>query len=309
MPLANINLGGPFLTPAMGLLSAPGGGKVEYVYQDSSGNGVASLSDCPPGIVDHQNLTVAAALGKLRANRGDTIICLPNHVETIGANAWPLLAGVNIVCLGNDNERPTFNWTAAASQIAFNAKGVRVMNAIFNFAVTAATTVTKACAITAATIFENCLMTVSTSSTVNCTTGLEIATGGDRTRFDGCLILGAAAGAANPITIVNAVDSVTLKRTTIAAGTSATGQGCIQASAATTNWVMDDCVFNNTIANSTAAVVGFAGVTGQFSFVMAGIQAATGGATAIATPGNVNMFQCFGGTPGKNAIAITPASG
>lgn len=310
MPLTNINLSGPLLIPGIGLMSAPAGGLVRYVYQDASGNRASGLDQLPASMQDVSDASVAVALGKLRDNRGDTIVCLPGHVETIGgAAAWSLVKGVTIACAGNRADRATFNWTAAASQIAFNKDGVRLINANLNFAATAATTVTKACAVTAATIFERCKFTFGASGTQTCTTGIEFATGADGSVIDGCVGFGTANCASNPVTIVNAIDQLEVRRTTIICGTSATGQGVIQASAAATNWMMDDCGFANTITSSTAAVVGFAGITGMWTYVMAGITSATGGATAIATPGNVMMDQCYGGVVGKNGIAITPASG
>lgn len=310
MPITDINLNGPVVLPHMGLLDLPTGGIVRYVYQDASGNGIASLSNVTASLQDQSDLTVAAAFGKMRSNRGDRIIVLPGHVETIGTTGWPVVAGVTVACLGNDDsDMPVFSWTASGSNIAFNAKGVRVIGGVFNFAVTAATNIAEACTVSAATRFERLKVIFSTSSTVTCTNGFNFVTGSDRSGFDSCYGVGNAAGASKPILLTNAIDSFSCKRSTFVAGTSATGQGVIQAAAAATNWVMDDCIFSNTIASSTAAVVGFAGATGTFSYVLAGIQAATGGATAIATPGNIQMFQCFGTVPGKNGTAITPASG
>lgn len=310
MPIQDINLNGPIVIPSIGALDLPTGGRVRYVYQDASGNGIASLSDVTASLQDSADLTVAAAFAKCRANRGDRIIVLPGHAETIGAAGWPVVAGVTAICLGNDDtDMPQFKWTAAGSNIAFNAAGVRIIGGVFNFAVTAATNIAEACTVSAPTRFERLKVIFSTSSAVTCTNGFNFVTGSDRSGFDSCYGVGNAAGASKPILLTNAIDSFSCKRSTFVAGTSATGQGVIQAAAAATNWIMDDCVFNNTITGSTAAVVGFANATGQFSYILAGIQAATGGATAIATPGNIQMYQCFGTVPGKNGIAITPTSG
>jgi hypothetical protein len=310
MPIQDINLNGPIVIPSIGALDLPTGGNVRYVYQDANGNGIASLSNVTASLQDASDLTVAAAFGKCRANRGDRIIVLPGHVEAIATTGWPVVAGVTVISLGNDDsDMPNFNWTAAGSNIAFNAKGVRVIGGVFNFAVTAATNVAEACTISAATRFERLKVIFSTSSTVTCTNGFNFVTGADRSGFDSCYGVGNAAGASKPILLTNAIDSFSCKRSTFIAGTSGTGQGVIQAAAAATNWTMDDCVFLNSITSSTAAVVGFAGATGFFSYVLAGITAATGGATAIGTPGNIVMAQCFGGVLGKDAIAITPASG
>lgn len=309
MPLNNINLTGPVIDPISGFQITPDGGITRYVFQDVNGNGIGSLDQLTPGLADIADTSVANALLKCRDNRGDSIVVLPGHVETIGANAWSCKKGVTVACMGNDSDRPVFNWTAAGSQIAFNKTGMRVINAIFNFAVTAATEITKACAITAQTTFEGCLVTLATSATVGCTVGFELATGADRTRFDGCTMLGTANGAVQCINIVNAIDSPTIRRSTIIAGTSATTMGVVNLTAAATNCMFDDCSFSNTITNSTVAINGFAACTGMLTWLNCGITNATGGATAIGVPGNWNMNQCFGGVIAKNGIAITPQSG
>ena len=61
--------------------------------------------------------TVDFAIGKCKAGRGDVIVVMPGHAETLGAAdaISSDVAGVAIVGLGAGSLRPTFSYSAAAS--------------------------------------------------------------------------------------------------------------------------------------------------------------------------------------------------
>ncbi len=75
--------------------------------------------------------TIEYALSQCVANRGDIIMVMPNHAETI-ANATTLtldVAGVAIVGLGNGSSRPTLTFsTANTANIPVTAANVSVKN-------------------------------------------------------------------------------------------------------------------------------------------------------------------------------------
>ena len=318
MPINSLNLTGPWVMPQLGVLGMPSGGRVHYVYQDSSGNGIASLTNLPSGISDSQNLSVAAALGKCYANRGDTIICLPNHVETIGANAWPMVAGVNIIGMGNGDERPTFNWTAAASQIVLNAANCRFTNLIMNLAATASTATTKAItASAAANVFQECkIIAGAAGGAQQATIGIELATGADRTKFLGCKIQ-APTDAAVPtlIKLTNAVDYVEILGNDVDVGLSTTGGSLITFTTAPTNIRIgaregqyQANKWRNSIASSTVCLTGIASTTGWLDNNYCAIEAASGAATAIGTVGNLHLGENYGTVPGKYRLIIGTVS-
>jgi hypothetical protein len=93
--------------------------------------------------------------------------------------------------------------------------------------------------------------------------------------------------------------------------TNAVGTGVLQFSAAATDALVVGNYMTNNKAASTAALVGFAAATGYIDKNMLGIQAATGGATAIATIGNFVLGQNWGtalGGAGHTAVLIGTAS-
>lgn len=62
--------------------------------------------------------TVDFAIGKCTANKGDVILLMPDHAETVTATSIALdVAGVRIVGLGTGANRPTFTYGAAAATI------------------------------------------------------------------------------------------------------------------------------------------------------------------------------------------------
>lgn len=83
--------------------------------------------------------TIDAAIGRCQASRGDVILVLPGHAETI-SNATTILAdiaGVRIVGIGNGTIRPTLTFdTATTASIPVSAASIQFENFIFvaNFA-------------------------------------------------------------------------------------------------------------------------------------------------------------------------------
>lgn len=77
--------------------------------------------------------TVDYAIGQCTASRGDIIVVMPGHTETISAASGVDLdvAGVAIVGLGEGSLRPTFNFTATASTFTIAAANCSVQNCLF----------------------------------------------------------------------------------------------------------------------------------------------------------------------------------
>jgi len=77
--------------------------------------------------------TVDYAIGKCKASRGDIILVMPGHTETISAAAGVALdvAGVTIIGLGRGSLRPTFNFTATASTFTMSAANCAIRNCLF----------------------------------------------------------------------------------------------------------------------------------------------------------------------------------
>ncbi len=78
--------------------------------------------------------TVAYAVTQCKSARGDIIVCMPGHTETIAGAAgvtFTSTTGVTVIGLGRGSMRPTFNFTATASTITMNAANTAFINCLF----------------------------------------------------------------------------------------------------------------------------------------------------------------------------------
>ena len=78
---------------------------------------------------DAPKATIAQALALCAASRGDIIVVLPGHAETIGASglAWNV-AGVTILGIGNGTNRPTLTFSTTDAKVTISANNVTVQN-------------------------------------------------------------------------------------------------------------------------------------------------------------------------------------
>ena len=110
-------------------------GKVFWVNNSSvlPENGIAG-SNGNDGTYLKPFSTVAYALSRCLASRGDVIFIMPGHAETI-ANATTLVlnkAGVAVIGLGVGSLRPTFTFsTATTANIPVTAANVSIQNLLF----------------------------------------------------------------------------------------------------------------------------------------------------------------------------------
>lgn len=290
-----LNPQGPLLIPGYAIV--PTGGKVAYVHS----SGGAGLSELPSGVFDVIYKDINTAMGTLRDNRGDTIIALPGHVDTVAtATALSnLKAGVTVLGYGNGDERPTFSWTAAASQWAISKANVMFANCRLDFAGTAATTVTLAIDVTAARfILQGCeVILAKAGGAQRAAIGVRYSAGSDRSEVNGNRLRGAADGAFTDGFLVNAaIDEFRFTGNVGSAGP-AGANGIVRAAAAATNILVDGNQLMNTLAgaSSTAVFVGFAGLTGMFNDNRTSVQ--NDGVNVnqhIITLGNTRLNQNFG---------------
>lgn len=81
---------------------------------------------------DEAKATLAAALDVCTADKGDVIVLMPGHAETVAATDIALdVAGVSIVGLGTGLKRPTFTFSAAGSTFNVSAANMSVKNCHF----------------------------------------------------------------------------------------------------------------------------------------------------------------------------------
>lgn len=104
-------------------------------------NGIAGSDGNDGKTPEKPKATLAGALAQCLANRGDTIILMQGHAETLTASLAVSIAGVKIVGLGVDTDRPTFTLaTNAAAGLSLSGANVSLYNVLIvaNTAATAA---------------------------------------------------------------------------------------------------------------------------------------------------------------------------
>lgn len=127
--------------------------------------------------------TLQQAINSCRANKGDKIIVMPGHAETVTATSINLSkAGVTVLCQGAGLERPTFTYGAAAATITISAANCAFLGGhhIANFlnVASAFTTSAKDSQIIGNTFVDtssilNFLCMVTTGSVDNASDGLQ----------------------------------------------------------------------------------------------------------------------------------------
>ena len=185
----------------MPLLSAYPG-RVLWVSSTRGSNGNKGTFDRPFGTIDY-------AVGRCDANRGDIIMVMPGHVETVIAAGGLALdvAGIAIVGMGIGSLRPTINFTTAVgADMNVDAANIAVMNMLFVGGVDA---LTGPIDINAADFsFINC-ETRDTIGSAQATDFIVADDNADRLVISGWKHLGdPAAGADTALSIVGADDIV-----------------------------------------------------------------------------------------------------
>ena len=180
------------------------------VFFVSSDVGNANNTGSDP--VDDALATIDAAIGKCTADKGDVIIVLPGHTETVAGAAGIDcdVAGVTIVGVGHGASRPTITLSAVASTVELAAASVTLRNLLF----LVSADVTVAIDVNAADcLIEDCEM--RNSATKEAVTWIDINGGAanacDRTTIRNCVIKCPAVGTTGGIELGEIADNVVIE--------------------------------------------------------------------------------------------------
>lgn len=249
-PLPSLNI--PAGAMVNGALVLPTGSNVHYVRS------TAADYD-PPEIAGRLHSTINSALGQCRSGRGDVVVVLEGHAETIGnsGDAWSsIVAGTVIMGRGFGTMRPTITFNHANAQIDIDVANVMVLNMRFLAAGPAGTTALSVAApfnVTAAGFhFIRNEVEVGVDADQLCTNMCLLAAGADDCTFEGNYIYGAtAAEITSVITTAGAVDRLKILNNHIeaAVATAATGVLLDLDNAA----ILDNLIIGNHLANKTAS--------------------------------------------------------
>ncbi|UOF79913.1 lacto-N-biosidase [Caudoviricetes sp.] len=249
---------------AQGLLGQPSipltTGKVFYVNSVTGSNGRSGKSPAEAlGTIDN-------AIGRCRANKGDTIFVMPGHTETLTAAAAIVcdIAGVSIIGLGVGNSRPLISFsTATTADIDIDAANVRIQN--IRFDLTGINALAAPIDVNAAGFqLLGCEFELADASG-QCTLALLTDANAVDMIIDGCYFFGSGdAGTATAIRIVGG-DSVIIRNNVIVGAFTTTLGGIENNTTACTNLFIQNNYIDNRTASSTKAVVAVAGTTGMLS--------------------------------------------
>jgi hypothetical protein len=113
--------------PTMGMAGIPLSGNVFFVHSGRGGNSGDGGFDKPFSTLDY-------AVGRCTDSRGDVIVALPGHVETVIAAAGLDLdvIGITLIGLGRGSNRPTINFTTATTaDMDVDAANITMQNFLF----------------------------------------------------------------------------------------------------------------------------------------------------------------------------------
>jgi hypothetical protein len=115
------NYGAPFVPTSLAL---GGRGRVFWV---GNASGLPAGNGNDP---DHPKSTLDAALAKCTSGRGDIVYVLPGHAENLSSatSLSSLVAGTNIIGLGQGTNRPAFTFSAAGSLVTVSVANVMFRN-------------------------------------------------------------------------------------------------------------------------------------------------------------------------------------
>lgn len=225
----------------------------------SNGNSGTSRND-PVATIDY-------AIGLCTASKGDVILCLPGHAESItgAASIAADVAGITIVGLGTGSLRPTLTYsTAVGASVDVSAANVTFNNVLFTCSATAVE-YTAMINVTAANVkFLNCEVRFRNSSGGG-VLALLTTTAADQLQIKNCYFNGTAN--ANTVAAIRlaaasgTIDDVVIEDTVII-GNFTTSLGGIDNTGAATNILVNRCTIQNRTASSTKAIVLHASTTG-----------------------------------------------
>jgi hypothetical protein len=135
--------------------------------------------------------TLASALDRCRANRGDVIYLLPGHSESVvdGTMLDNLKVGTKIVGIGRGSDMPVFRWTAAAASWAINDANVEISGV--RLRMEGANGITKAINITAADVaLAGCDIEVASGATAKAAIAIEVGSAALRCSIVGSVFRG-----------------------------------------------------------------------------------------------------------------------
>jgi len=182
-------------------------GEVFWVNSSTTATAKGAIggSDGGDGTYRRPFATLDFAVGKCTADRGDIIVLMPNHTETLAAAVALDVAGIAVIGLGQGTNRPTFTGGVAADLFAVSAANITISNLFFNEKTTAAATNSTIDIAAANCTVQNCHFDLGANETLS----LTVTAAGEIVWFEGNEFVVTANGPTNCIQLEGVVDQPT----------------------------------------------------------------------------------------------------
>lgn len=271
-------------------------GKVFWVNNSSvlPDKGVGG-SDGNPGTYLRPFSTVDYAIGRCKASRGDIIMVMPGHAESLaGASAITSdVAGVAIVGLGAGSLRPTFTFTATASTWVVSAANCSFANIILQAGIADVVTAMSLTGAADGTSFEHIeSYEGAAAGTYNFVDVITLATGANNLSWKDCKFIGNDTNNDAFITGV-AHDGFYIDNCYFASNVAqAAATGLVDSSGNVTNALITNCYFRSNVDG--ALWVDFNGAANSGLVANCYVSSIdTAGATATGDFTGGHFFECY----------------
>lgn len=294
-----------------GVMVLPPGGNVIYVR--------STLPDDfdPPGLSGRTASTLASALSYCRASRGDVIVVLPGHSESVtDANMLAnLVAGTKIIGMGWGASMPTFRWTATGASWAVNKNDVLIKG--LRLRLEGANGVVKAINVTGSDVtFLNNDIEVASGASAKATIAMEWGSGA----LNGMILANRWRGTEthNVTDGIKVVGATTPDNLTIAyndmifSATAANGNVHVTVAAKRLN-IRNNTIYNTHTASSACIAVDNVAADGVVCFNNVATQdnsaAATGqGVVFNSTGSTIRCFENYSSDEARKSGILTPVA-
>ncbi len=258
--------------------------------------------------------TLDSALNRCRSGLGDIVYILPDHAENIDSadKMSSLVAGTQIIGLGQGVLRPTFTWTVAAGTLLLDVANVTLANCVLKMADAGNAGVTVVAPITvsaAGCAIVGCDIRFGADANDDVTIGVTTTAAADDFNFSGNVCYGVTAAECTTFLRLVGADRFVMDNCVIQGATGSTTVGVVQMlTTASTQVSITNCTFVNNQALSVHAATGMAGATGIVKDCAFGIldNATLAG---FETEGSLQFFDCTTtNLAGENSAQKTPVS-
>lgn len=280
---------GPIQT-AYGVNAAPASRIAAYVRSGGVQDGDDTF------IMNNLVTTLGEGFKRCRPNMNDVVFVLPGHAESVDSATFgsDLVAGTNIIGLGNGADRPTLTWTLAAGKFLVSVPSVFIQNFRFLMAGDGSTITVAEGMRFDNTATDGAIVGCSFQTSIdgNQKASIGCVVQGDRMQVLGCDFFGQTSGEATTQLSIAGSDELKIVGCNFMGATVSTTVGLIRFTGeSVTNMLIDHVNIQNRKALCVNAISSSGGISGVISNTNFGVlDAATLGGMSGKT--DCQLFNC-----------------